>query len=119
MTSQENEILEALMLTREHEYTISRAPKSHPGLINHKVDTMTRTGNEVTIETLMGAIITLQFDEFRLYPPSGTIALYRGDNQDERVIELSPNPHTLEFDVLLSEVGVRLHWPAPRTDGLE
>ena len=119
MGTQEDEIREALKLVSQHEYTIARAPRSHPGLFDHKVDTMTRTGNSVTIETTAGAIITLPFDEFRLYPPSGTIALFRGPDQNERVIELSPNPHTLAFNKLLAEAGQRLNWPAPRTDGLE
>lgn len=110
MPSQEDEIREALELARQHEYTISRAPSSYPGLFGHRVDSMTRTGNSVTIETTMGAIVTLEFDEFRLFPPSGVITLYRGESQNERVIELSPNPHTPEFDRLLEAVGKRLQW---------
>lgn len=113
MTRQEQEIQEARRMISEHRYTITRPPNNRSNLFRHEVKSLTVEAMTATITTISGETITLSFDIFRVKGPSASISLYqdRGTGEDVRLIELSVERHTPEFEQAVNQLAALLSWP--------
>ena len=110
MSSQEQEIQEALAIAQQCQYTITRPPRNQPELFGEKVTLIARSGNTATITTASGQRLNIEFGKFRFYGPGGTIALFADANEETRLIEMGMERYTDKFVELLAAAGERLNW---------